>query len=97
MFGPVFEGFTFVASLTTHAVVDALVALLEVLDFDSKAADHYGQIRAELEKQGTPIGPYDLMIAAHARAKGLILVTNNVREFERVAGLSAQRPLQRRG
>ncbi len=76
-----------------HAVVDALVARLEVLDFDSKAADHYGQIRAELEKQGTPIGPYDLMIAAHARAEGLILVTNNVREFERVAGLMTCSPI----
>tara|TARA_R110002073_G_scaffold281518_1_gene445759 strand:+ start:1845 stop:2249 length:405 start_codon:yes stop_codon:yes gene_type:complete len=73
-----------------HSVVDALVARLQVLDFDSKAADHYGQIRAELEREGTPIGPYDFLIAAHARAEGLVLVTNNVREFDRVSGLRVE-------
>jgi tRNA(fMet)-specific endonuclease VapC len=51
------------------------------------AATHFGQLRAELAKIGKPIGPYDQMIAGHARSLGLILVTNNVREFERVPGL----------
>ena len=48
---------------------------------------HFGQIRAELTRLGQRIGPYDLMIAGHARSRGLILVTNNTNEFERVAGL----------
>ena len=51
------------------------------------AAVQTGQIRALLAKAGTPVGPYDSMIAAHARALGLILVTNNTREFERIKGL----------
>lgn len=68
-------------------VVENFAARLAVLPFDEKAAAHYGQIRAELEHKGTPIGPYDLMIAGHARCEGLVLVTNNVREFERVAGI----------
>lgn len=68
-------------------VVESFAARLSVLPFDEKAAAHHGQIRAELEHKGTPIGPYDLMIAGHARGEGLVLVTNNVCEFERVAGL----------
>ena len=55
-----------------------------VLPFDEPAAAHFGQVRAELYRRGKPIGPYDMMIAGHARALGLILVTNNVREFEGV-------------
>ncbi|VAW62228.1 VapC toxin protein, partial [hydrothermal vent metagenome] len=51
------------------------------------AAVHFGQLRAELYKQGQPIGPYDMMISGHARSLGLILVTNNEKEFERVPGL----------
>ena len=58
-----------------------------VLDYDTKAAAHYGNIRAELEKSGQTIGVNDLHIAGHARSEGLILVTNNKREFERVSGL----------
>ena len=69
------------------ADIEALVARLEVLPFDAKAAYHFGQIRAALYRTGQPIGPYDMMIAGHARALGLILVTNNVKEFERVPGL----------
>jgi tRNA(fMet)-specific endonuclease VapC len=57
------------------------------LPFDDASADRYGVIRAELERSGTPIGPNDLMIAATALAHGAILVTNNVKEFSRVAGL----------
>lgn len=60
---------------------------ITVLDFHASAAEEYGKVRAELERQGTPIGPMDLMIAAHARSEELILVTNNTREFHRVEGL----------
>jgi tRNA(fMet)-specific endonuclease VapC len=51
---------------------------------------HYGEIRSDLEKRGTPIGSLDTMIAAHARALGAVLVTNNVREFSRVEGLQVE-------
>ena len=71
-------------------VVENFAARMPVLPFDEKAASHYGQIRATLERAGTPIGPYDLMIAGHARSEGLVLVTNNSREFERVAGLRVE-------
>ena len=63
---------------------------LEVLPFDAPAAAAYGPIRATLERQGTPIGAMDLLIAAHARSLGVILVTNNVREFGRVPGLQIE-------
>jgi tRNA(fMet)-specific endonuclease VapC len=52
-----------------------------------KAAAHFGQIRAELARLGTPCGAYDMLIGAHARSEGLVLVTNNVREFLRIPGL----------
>lgn len=60
---------------------------LEVLVFDSSAAIEFGDIRASLERKGLPIGPMDTLIAAHARSRGLVLVTNNEREFSRVDGL----------
>ena len=63
------------------------LAPLTLLPFDDSVIWHYGLIRSRLEKQGTPIGPMDTMIAAHALSKGLTLVTNNVREFERVPDL----------
>ncbi len=69
------------------ADISAFIARLEVLPFDTKAAYHYGQIRAQLYKMGKPIWPYYIMIAGHARSSGLILVTNNTKEFERVHGL----------
>ena len=69
------------------ADIEAMVSRLEVLLLDSKAAFHFGQIRAELDSRGKPIDPYDMMIAGHARGSGLILVTNNVKEFSRVPGL----------
>ncbi len=69
------------------ADIEGLIARLEVLPFEEQASTHFGQLRAELYRIGQPIGPYDMMIAGHARAKGLILVTNNVKEFERVPGL----------
>ena len=67
--------------------IDGLAARLDVLHYDAAAATHTGQIRAELARQGTPIGPYDQMIAGHARALGLILVSNDAAEFGRVPGL----------
>ena len=69
------------------AVVESFTAHMSVLSFDENAAGHYGNIRADLERKGTPIGPYDLMIAEHARSEGYALITNNAREFERVDGL----------
>ncbi len=71
----------------TLAVVEDFCSRLDVLDYGTKAAQHYGQIRASLEQRGTPIGVNDLHIAAHARSEGLTLVSNNLREFERVDGL----------
>ena len=68
-------------------MIEAFLARLVLLDYDLHAAEHTGQLRAELQKAGTPIGPYDQMIAGHARSLGLIVVTNNEREFERVSGL----------
>lgn len=69
------------------AVVEDFVGRLTVLTYDAKAAWHYGDIRATLEKAGKPIGVNDLHIAAQARSQGLTLVSNNLREFERVPGL----------
>lgn len=70
-----------------QGVVDDFCSRLAVLPYGEKAAAHYGSIRAGLEVQGRPIGVNDLHIAAHARSEGLILVTNNVSELERVPGL----------
>jgi tRNA(fMet)-specific endonuclease VapC len=70
--------------------VEAFAERLEVLDFDGDAAAHAGEIRAELERQGRPIGSYDLLIAGHARSRGLIVVTGNLDEFERVDGLRCE-------
>lgn len=70
--------------------VEHFSARLEVLPFSVKAAANYGQIRAELERLGKPVGSHDMLIGAHARAEGLIVVTNNLREFKRVPGLRAE-------
>ena len=67
--------------------VEDFIARLEVLEYGGKAAAHYGEIRADLERKGTPIGVNDLHIAGHARIEGLTLVSNNLREFERVDAL----------
>ncbi|PHN27275.1 tRNA(fMet)-specific endonuclease VapC [Pseudomonas sp. ICMP 460] len=72
------------------ADVEGFAARLEVLKYDQNAAIQTGQLRAELARAGTPIGPYDQMIAGHARSQGLILVTNNRREFDRVSGLRVE-------
>ena len=66
---------------------DALLSGFPVVAFDAAAARLYGQIRAKLETRGQLIGPYDLMIAAHAKAMHAVLVTANVKEFSRVEGL----------
>jgi tRNA(fMet)-specific endonuclease VapC len=71
-------------------VIEGFLARLAVLDYDLPAAEHTGQLRAELHKRGKPIGPYDQMIAGHARSLGLILVTNNLREFKRVPGIRVE-------
>lgn len=70
--------------------LEALVAVAPVVPLHEDAACEYGSIRAELERAGTPIGNNDLWIAAHARAAGLILVTNNEREFRRVPKLRVE-------
>ncbi len=72
------------------AVIEGMASRLKVLPFECHDADHFGQIRSELYSTGTPIGPYDMMIAGHARARGLILITNNLHEFKRVAGLCVE-------
>lgn len=71
-----------------RTLVEAFCARLEVLPYGLKAVRHYGEIRADLERKGTPIGVNDLHIVAHARSEGLTLVSNNTREFSRVMGLS---------
>jgi tRNA(fMet)-specific endonuclease VapC len=70
--------------------IEHFVARLDVLPFGAKAAAHYGQVRAELERAGKPIGPHDMLIGAHARSEGLVVVTNNTREFGRISGLRVE-------
>ena len=72
------------------ANVEDFCSRLQVLPYGAKAAQHYGAIRAALEKIGQPIGVNDLHIAAHARSEGLVLVTNNMGEFARVPGLELE-------
>lgn len=72
------------------AVVEDFCSRLEVLPYTAKAAQHYGLIRTSLERSGQPIGVNDLHIAAHARSEGLIVVTNNTREFARVPALQVE-------
>jgi tRNA(fMet)-specific endonuclease VapC len=69
-----------------HTFLDQFVSL----SFDDKASEKYGEIRADLEKTGTPIGPNDLLIASIALANNVILVTHNTREFKRVKGLKIE-------
>lgn len=73
-----------------HAILSELAALLPVMPLPREAGESYGAIRADLEVRGEPIGNNDLWIAAHAKAAGLILVTNNEREFRRVRGLKVE-------
>jgi tRNA(fMet)-specific endonuclease VapC len=68
----------------------AFLPMVSVIPFDGTAAAAYGVICAALRRNGKPIGPMDTLIAAHAKANDLILVTNNTREFERVEGLQIE-------
>lgn len=70
--------------------LEAVLSAIDVLPLEEPVDRHYGEIRTELERSGRPIGFNDLLIAAHARALGLTLVTNNVGEFRRVSGLSVE-------
>lgn len=73
-----------------HLALSLFLSPLTILDFDSQAAESYGQLRAELERNGIPIGPMDVLIAGHAKSRNLILVTNNTREFCRVDALALE-------
>ena len=70
--------------------IEEFVSHLDVLPYDAKASQHYGQIKAALEKRGEIIGENDIHIAAHAISQGLILVTNNLQEFKRVPNLALE-------
>jgi len=70
--------------------VEQLLQAITVLPLDAPADEHYADIRASLERNGTPIGSHDLLIAAHARSRGMTLVTRNVGEFQRVPGLRVE-------
>ncbi|WP_404359923.1 tRNA(fMet)-specific endonuclease VapC [Methylotuvimicrobium sp. KM1] len=74
--------------------IEGFAARLEVLPFDAHAARQFGQLRAELSNAGRTIGAYDMMIAGHARSLGLIVVSNNVREFSRVSGIRLENWLE---
>ncbi len=81
-------GLTKAQNQNTTKQVEDFISRLEVIEYDAKAADHYGDIRSpDLERKGTPIGVNDLHIAGHARSEGLVVVTNNEKEFIRVDGL----------
>jgi tRNA(fMet)-specific endonuclease VapC len=70
--------------------IEQFTARLEVLAFSQKAAAHFGQIRADVERLGKPAGPLDMLIGDHARAEGLIVVSNNAREFRRLPGVRVE-------
>lgn len=70
--------------------VEQLLQALTVLPLDTPADEHYADIRATLERSGTPIGSHDLFIAAHARSRGMTLLTRKLREFQRIPGLTVE-------
>ena len=76
--------------LENQLALTEFLAPLEVLDFPTAAAVSYGEIRADLMKKGNLIGNHDLLIAAHAISEGLTLISNNLKEFERVGGLQCE-------
>ena len=78
------------SSARLRAQLEALLAALEVVPFETPADETYGAIRSQLERAGTPIGGNDLLIAAHAKALGFTMVTDNGREFARVEGLACE-------
>jgi tRNA(fMet)-specific endonuclease VapC len=73
-----------------HGLIDTFAAAVEVVSFDEAAAAEYGRIGSILAERGTPIGEFDVLIAAHAIALRCTLVTNNVRDFSKVPGLSVE-------
>lgn len=73
-----------------RAAVDVLMRHLAVMEWSREAAEHYAEIRADLKKKGQLIGSNDLLIAAHARSLGAVVVTNNVKDFDRVKGLKVE-------
>jgi tRNA(fMet)-specific endonuclease VapC len=73
-----------------HSLIDTFAAAVEVASFDAPAATEFGRISNLLVERGTPIGEFDVLIAAHAVALGCTLVTNNVRHFSRVTGLKVE-------
>lgn len=73
-----------------HRLLDSIAREVPCIEFDLAAAAAYGRLRAVLEKRGRPIGPYDMMIAAHALSRRLVLVTDNVREFKRIGQLTVE-------
>ncbi len=73
-----------------HARIDALIEEIETLYFDLRAAASYGRVRGQLEANGTPIGPNDMLIAAHALSRGLTVVTDDAEEFQLVKGLKVE-------
>ena len=70
-----------------HEALDEFILPLEIADFDEKAAESYGNVRASLEKEGKPIGSMDMLIGAHALSLDITLVTNNTREFKQIRNL----------
>ena len=70
--------------------INQFIGRLTVLEFSAAAAVHYGQIRVALQRAGRVAGPNDMLIGAHARSEGLVLVTNNTREFQRIPGLQVE-------
>jgi tRNA(fMet)-specific endonuclease VapC len=77
-------------SMALSERVEQLLGVVPVLPLDAPADEHYAEIRTALERAGTPIGGHDLFIAAHARSRGMTLLTRNLREFDRVPGLVAE-------
>lgn len=79
-----------VQSQRNRLALSSFLIPFEVVDFDQEAAMDYGLIRAWLEKEGKPIGSMDMLLAAQARSKGIVLITNNEKEFEKVPGLGVE-------
>ncbi len=73
-----------------HEALSGFIVPLEIAQFDEKAADEYGKVRAQLETKGQVIGSMDMLIGAHALSLGVTLVTNNTKEFKRIRGLKVE-------
>lgn len=74
-------------TLKNRDALEKFLTPIEIIDFGYDATVEYGRIRAELERKGVPIGSLDMLIASHAKSLNVILVTNNMREFDRISGL----------